>query len=338
MWERNQRFYVPSAHGSWQDFLKSTHQAAERSVKKGDHSPWGKYAYDEKAQKPIGPKPPRSIEEDDFEWGVGEDADLITLQPIWDPREVDWSFKDMIWNFLPGFKPTFTEEDDKASKFRHADFAKIPRRTTIGSHVRLSARQLYAMHLENLAGRTMAAEMWPATVALHHGLKAVYAPHPVWTDRTWPSWYLDAVLNANRGKDAQWGQKDDSVWVYDRSHNLAGTTWFVESGFPKTIYRRWLALRRIDGSPLGELDGQEFEDEGMMVDLPVGENGEDKEVKVGGEGRMCLPPMLLHPLKDVWDEGILQQLQRPPPSPEQAAKEDAMRLPPFGSQKLNPDR
>ncbi|KAK4501457.1 hypothetical protein PRZ48_007266 [Zasmidium cellare] len=321
MWERNQRFYVPSAHGSYEDFLNSTYDAADRATDEGEKSPWGKHAWNDKAQKPIGPTPPRSIDEDDFEWGVGEDADLITFQPIWDPREVDWSFKDKIWNFLPGYRPVFTEEDPMASGFRHIDFGKIPRRTTIGSHLRLSARQLYAMHLENLAGRTMAAEMWPATVALHHGLKAVYAPHPVWTDRVWPAWYLDAVLNANRGEDAQWAQKDDSVWVHDRSHNLAGASWFVESDFPKTLYRRWLGLRRIDASPLAEIDGKQWEDEGMIVDLPVGDKGEEGEVRVGGQGRMCLPPMLLHPVKDVYDEAIPQQVSMPPPPPEEEAEE-----------------
>ncbi|KAF2170801.1 hypothetical protein M409DRAFT_51057 [Zasmidium cellare ATCC 36951] len=333
MWERNQRFYVPSAHGSYEDFLNSTYEAADRATEEGEKSPWGKNAWNDKAQRPIGPTPPRSIDEDDFEWGVGEDADLITFQPIWDPREVDWTFKEKIWNFLPGFRPTFTEEDPMAANFRHSDFGKIPRRTTIGSHLRLSARQLYAMHLENLAGRTMAAEMWPATVALHHGLKAVYAPHPVWTDRVWPAWYLDAVLNANRGEDARWGQKDDSIWVHDRSHNLAGTSWFVEADFPKTLYRRWLGLRRIDGSPLAEIDGKQWEDEGMTIDLPVGENGGEQEVRVGGHGRMCLPPMLLHLVKDVYDEAIPQQVSMPPPPPAEEAEEEGAEPIPFPNER-----
>ncbi|KAK4621360.1 uncharacterized protein CLAFUR5_06642 [Fulvia fulva] len=199
----------------------------------------------------------------------------------------------MIWNFLKDYAPTFTEDDPKASTFHHAEFANIARRTTIGSHMRLSRRLLYAMHVENLAGRTMAGEMWPATAALHHGLKAVYAPHPVWKDRKWPGWYLDAALNAQRDKEAQWGQRSDSIWIYDRSHNLAGTTWFVEAGFAKTLYQRWLEMRRIDPSPVAYIGGQEWEDRGYLVDLPTEDGKEAVTVVGGGEGgcicrRCCL--------------------------------------------------
>ncbi|CRK23082.1 hypothetical protein BN1723_012892 [Verticillium longisporum] len=41
------------------------------------------------------------------------------------------------------------------------------------------------MHVENLRGNHIASEMTPQTVALLHGLKTVFAPHPVWFDRPW---------------------------------------------------------------------------------------------------------------------------------------------------------
>ncbi|EME43036.1 hypothetical protein DOTSEDRAFT_72434 [Dothistroma septosporum NZE10] len=307
LWELNQRFYVPSVHGSYVEFVQSTYAAVKHAAThQGYQAIWGEQSWDKKKQSPIGTEPLKSMDEDDFIWGSKEEADLITFQPMWNPVDVDWAYKDMIWNFLKDYAPTFTEEDPKASSFRHSDFANMARRTSIGSHMRLSKKLLYAMHVENLAGRTMAAEMWPATAALHHGLKAVYAPHAVWTDRKWPGWYLDAVLNAQRDKEAQWGQRSDSIWIYDRSHNLAGTTWFVEAGFAKTLYRRWLGMRRIDPSPVAFIGGKEWENVGYLVDLPT-EDGKDAEVAVGGRGRMCLPPMLLSPIKDVEDEEIVYQ-------------------------------
>ncbi|CAK4017624.1 Hypothetical predicted protein [Lecanosticta acicola] len=302
LWERNQRFHIHAIHGSYREFFNSTNHMVEQASGASKLKPvWGPRQGSHKTPLYVDTKPPRPLETDNFEWGVGEDADLLTLQPIWDPRGVDWAFKDKIWNFLPGITPAFTDGDPMAVNFRHSAFAKLPRRTSIGTHVRLSRRQLHIMHLENLAGRTMAAEMWPATVALRHGLKAVYAPHPVWTDREWPEWYLDAVVNADRGEDAQWGQKSDSIWTYDRSRNLIGNSFFVEAQFPKTLYRRWMGLRRIDASPLAEIGGKPWEEYGMLVQLPNPE-GWEEEVLVGGNGRICLPPMLLQPVKDVYDE------------------------------------
>ena len=96
------------------------------------------------------------------------------------------------------------------------------------------------MHIENRAGRTMQTEMWPATVALHHGLKAVYVPHPIWTDRKWSGWYMDAVFNADGGELARWGARHDSVYNHDREHNFAGWSWYYSTEFPKTLYHRWL--------------------------------------------------------------------------------------------------
>ncbi len=128
-------------------------------------------------------------------------------------------------------------------------------------------------------------EMWPATVALHHGLKAVFAPHPVFVDRAWPPAYMGRVLNGGRNGASGGGRT--SVFG-DREHNLRGLTWFYNAGFSGNLYKRWMGLRvNNDG-------GEEFETTADMSadDATVG-------TMRGGEGRMCLPPMLLHPVKDV---------------------------------------
>jgi hypothetical protein len=128
-------------------------------------------------------------------------------------------------------------------------------------------------------------EMWPATVALQHGYKAVVVPHPVFVDRKWPLEYMAQVLNG--GRDGSAGGSRTSVFG-EREHNMHGMTWFYSSGFAPNLYRRWLGLKvNNDG-------GEEFE-----TTADPTKEGEGVGNMVGGEGRMCLPPMLLHPIKEV---------------------------------------
>ncbi|KAK5166730.1 uncharacterized protein LTR77_008274 [Saxophila tyrrhenica] len=320
LWERNARFYFPAAHGSYSAWLDDTHASIETAIKNNSMEPvWGPQPYDSSRQTPIGSSPPHPMNTDDFSWGVGEEADLITLQPIWDPVHTTWTMRDKIWNYLPGIRPHFSPTSPIDEGFTHPAFASIPRRVYINTLSRFSRRQLHAMHVENRAGRTMQAEMWPATVALQHGLKAVYAPHPIWTDRRWPAWYMDAVFNADGGEAGKWGQRGDSVYNQDREHNFAGWSWYYASDFPRILYRRWLGWgakigdeEQFPNNPLLELGGEEFEDEGVEVEVPGrepdgsqaapagGSSFGGSVVTVGGKGRMCLPAMLLHPIKRVY--------------------------------------
>jgi hypothetical protein len=319
LWERNARFYFPAAHGSYDAWLDDTHAAVQTAVKNGSMEPvWGPLPYNATVQKPVGPKPPHAMDTDDFEWGVGEEADLITLQPIWEPTHSEWTMRDKIWNYLPGIRPHFTEKSPIDEGFTHPDFINIPRRAYINTLSRFSRRQLHAMHMENRAGRTMQAEMWPATVALQHGLKAVYAPHPIWTDHRWPAWYMDAVFNADGREAARWSARGDSVYNQDREHNFAGWSWYYASDFPRILYRRWLGWpanigreEQYPNQPLLKIGGEDFELEGVKVQLPgqtadgsqaapAGGTFGGREMIVGGHGRMCLPPMLLHPIKKVY--------------------------------------
>lgn len=298
MWERNARFYFPESHANYGSFLADTDHAIANATAMGKLVPaWGPQHY---AQDQIvfGPTPPRSYEEDNFEWGVGEEADLITLQPMWDPSHTQWSYRYKIWNFVKGKRPNFTPNDPGDDAYYHPDFDKIPRRTFINTVVRFSSRMLHAMHMENRAGRAMQAEMWPATVALQHGLKAIYSPHPIWLDRKWPSWFLEATFNADHGEPAAWGQRNDSAYNHDREAAYRGWSWYYSTWFPRVLYRRWLGWRARD--ILGDVGGADYEDHAHVLgDLIAGAEGSF----AGGKGRMCLPAMLLHPVKNVREDG-----------------------------------
>ncbi|CAI6295562.1 unnamed protein product [Periconia digitata] len=296
LWERNKRYYLPSIHGTYQNFVEQTHKDVLNASAHSLIPPpvWGPRPYQKAVppQKPIGPIPPTSFEKDDFSWGVNEPADFITLLPMWDPRNTSWSYKDKIWNYLPDVRPIFTPQDGQADWFTHEDFVEIDRRVFINTVVRFSKRMLQAMHEENLMGHSMQAEMWPSTVALQHGLKAVYAPHPIFNDRDWPAEYTAGIFDTASTVDeitgaavdniqGAWTEQADSPYNHDREYNFQGWSWYYASRFPRTLYRRWLNWP-IRKQPWGE---QEYISGGP---------GEDGALQ---EKRMCMPGILLHPVK-----------------------------------------
>lgn len=292
LWERNKRFYLPSVHGSYTSFVSSTHAAVLNASAHSLIPPpiWGPrpWPHADPPQIPLGPTPPTSFEQDNFEWGVSSPADLISLLPLWDPRNTTWSYRDKIWNYLPATaNPTL---------------AHLDRRVFINTVARSSKTLLAAMHAENRAGRAMQAEMWPATVALQHGLKAVYAPHPIFSDREWPAAYASAVFDAaadvdpvtggpGTRVDGAWTERGDSPYNHDREAQFGGWSWYFASRFPRTLYRRWLGWGVVVWG--WGLEGEEKVEEGGR-----GSDG------VREERRMCMPAMLLHPVKGMAEERV----------------------------------
>ncbi|KAK2738870.1 hypothetical protein FQN57_006885 [Myotisia sp. PD_48] len=277
LWERSSRFYIPKAHGSWEDFRHLVRVQTEIGTNTVNNlwspptrdRPNGQRPTETRGDRPIwGPErppskedvlklevdgaPPTTYEKDNYQWGVGEEADLLVTNPLFDPEGTTWLLRDDI----TGYKK---EQGDP------------PRRTAIITAARLSRKLLHTMHIETgLKRHTMFSEMWPASTCLHHGYKAVYVPHSVYIDRRWPIKYLDSVFNG--GRNGATGGARTSVFG-DREHNFRGTTWFYSAGHSEHLWRRWLGYRSNNDG------GEAFE--------------------LANEGRMCLPPMLLHPVKHV---------------------------------------
>ncbi|KAI1811790.1 hypothetical protein GGS20DRAFT_561370 [Poronia punctata] len=291
LWERNARFYVPSIHGSWEDFKQMARVQTEMGVKGTDNVYDGVPGTEHGlkgnlGEKPIwgpqrpkdpkdwldpenDPKPPTTHERDRYEWGVGEEADFITFNPMFDPERTTWGLSEDITGYNEG--------DGNG---------KPPRRAQIVTFSRMSRRLLLTMHRETAFLKHHAfPEMWPGTVALHHGYKAVYAPHPVYVDREWPTAFLAQTLN--NGRNGASGGSRTAVWG-DREHNLEGLSWHYRTSFAHNLYRRW------HGLVVNNDGGEEFE-----LTIDESKDGSTVGEMRGGEGRMCLPPMLLHPIKDV---------------------------------------
>ncbi|KAI6090087.1 hypothetical protein F4821DRAFT_229598 [Hypoxylon rubiginosum] len=246
LWERSSRFWIPGIHGSWAKF--SQHVERE-TIERNEKPIWGPVEFPTnglgRLASPNETTPPTTIEEDDYQWGVGEDADLIVFDPLFDPANTNWVFR----NDVTGYNTSLETP---------------PRRAAIITVGRLSRRLLNTMHEETYRKHhTMFPEMWPPTVALHHGYKAVYAPHPVYFDRKWPLDVMDKTFNyptAPQESPFGWGE-----------HNMQGGTFYYNAGFSGALWRRWLGAK---------------------------ENGEGgKKMEESRSDRMCLRGMLYHPIK-----------------------------------------
>ncbi|KAL9944271.1 hypothetical protein D7B24_006896 [Verticillium nonalfalfae] len=247
LWERNERYYIPSYHGDYDHDFRNDVEARTA----GDQV-WGPPQLP--FIKPIGPKPPvSSPEQDPYQWGVGEESDLITLGPIFNPVGSNWIIRDHVWGY---------------SDANH-DKLDLPRRTTIVTQSRVSRRLLNIMHVENLRGNHIASEMTPQTVALLHGLKTVFAPHPVWFDRPWNGTFLAKWFNPGP-RGATGGEGSPMGWGRERRYQ--GSTWYYRADPPARMYNNWMGYE----------------------DTHVG--GKAWEEK---HGRPCLPPMMIHPVKEV---------------------------------------
>ncbi|KAG4428937.1 hypothetical protein IFR05_015582 [Cadophora sp. M221] len=238
LWERNERYYIPSFHDRF-----STFRLAVQKVS-GEDTIWGPPPTP--GVSPVGPKSP---DPKDHHWGVAEDADYISLAPMFNPVNTSWVGRNDVWGY---------------------DGLNTPRRATIGTQSRCSKRLLDTMHAENLRGNHVSSEMTPQTVALLHGFKAVFAPIPMFLDRDWSGESLAKFYNP--GPKGESGSTVESPFSWGRESRFAGSTWYYRANPPMRLYNNWLG----------------WEDSGI--------GGPEWEKS---HGRMCLPAMLLHPIKNV---------------------------------------
>ncbi|KAH8811217.1 hypothetical protein F5884DRAFT_267942 [Xylogone sp. PMI_703] len=245
LWERNNRYYIPGVHGQYDtDFRRSVEMIY------GDSCIWGAPTIENIT--PLGPAPPSENQTmDDYVWGVGEEADYISLAPMFDPRTTKWVDQNMMSGYVG---PENT-----------------PRRATIGTQSRCSKKLLNIMHMENQRGNHVSSEMTPQTVALHHGLKAVYAPIPIWFDRDWDPRSLNKWFNTGDDGSTSNG-KIVSPFSWGDEGRYSGSTWYYRAISPMRLWNNFLG----------------WEDTGI---------GGPRWERLNG--RPCLPPMILHPIKDV---------------------------------------
>ena len=195
LWERNRRFWLPEHHGSFQQFTKfveeetfSTDMPKNDLQKNGPLPIWGPlHSLPNISRLPPlnNTTPPTTHSKDKHQWGVGEEADLIVFNPIFDPSHTNWVFR----NDVTGYNTSLPIP---------------PRRSAIITAARFSKRLLNRMHEEiSLHHHTMFTEMFAPTICLHYGLKAVHVPHPLYFDRDWDLNHMDQVLHYRRWRESR---------------------------------------------------------------------------------------------------------------------------------------
>ncbi|KAK3392049.1 hypothetical protein B0T20DRAFT_72438 [Sordaria brevicollis] len=284
MWERSERYYIPHYHGSWENFTQLVHNQTVasgrrpvmgpvqypgylklRSEKRGvsflpptcpkdavtimkprpysnrlpqakgkahrhHHHHLRAGSPDDDLEATISTSSP-SNDEDLTACGIDEDADLITLNPIFDADSSGWVFHLDITGYDRSHPPP-------------------PRRASIITASRMSRRLLNVMHEETYRfHHAMFTEMFPTTMALHHGLKAVYAPHPVYLDRQWDLETIDKTFNG--GRDHTTSGKG-SPYQYQNEYHHKGSTWYYDAQFAGTLWRRWLGYAQVEGPAGGK--------------------------------------------------------------------------------------
>ncbi|KAJ5156838.1 Protein of unknown function DUF3405 [Penicillium capsulatum] len=218
LWERNSYFYMPAVHGSWENFTEKV----DRDMV-GLKSVWGAVPTESILVEGEAPIPPvRTPAEDHYEWGVGEEADLITWLPHFDPTDTDWPFKDKVYNFPEG--------------------RNIPRRSAVVAMSRVSKKLLRVMHDDKVrGGYGLASEMSCVSWALFYGLKAVQIPLPVYHEHDWDPQELNR--RANAGKPGRINAEMDSLWSWELNDDIIfGSNFNFNSDFSGKLFRAWMGL------------------------------------------------------------------------------------------------
>jgi hypothetical protein len=171
---------------------------------------------------------------------------------MFNPINSNWILRNDVWGY-----------DDQSFSWK-----ELPRRVSIVTHVRVSRKMLEVMHVENMRGNQLYTEMEAPTVALLHGLKAVYAPMPIFFDLGWSADRLDRWFNP--GPKGTSGGKGCAMGWGEEARFL-GSTWYYRATPPQRMYNNWMGYEDTN------IGGAEWE---------------------SIHGRTCLPQMFLHPIKD----------------------------------------
>ena len=216
LWERNGRFYIPKLHGG-----SYTAFAQEVDAEIGEDGVWGPaYTTD---FEPKGPKPPPRSHRD---WGVDEDAELISLMPMIDPNGTEWVYERDVYGF--------------------ADGTDTPRRAAFVSMTRSSRRLLQLVsEAQRERGQWVVSEATLETFALLHGLKAVTVPQPIALEKGLSAKNADKLINRGPPHSKAGGEAPSMAYT---------TSGFVQGPWDRASY--WFAANNAPDFWHRYLDGE----------------------------------------------------------------------------------
>ncbi|KAK4121229.1 hypothetical protein N657DRAFT_699833 [Parathielavia appendiculata] len=259
--ERSTWYYMPEFHGGYSDLLAAVNASLEGKGGLG----WGMRIQD---FEPIGPKPPvEDPLDDNFEWGVGDEADFIALTPCaYMPSLEHWVWR----NWQQGLKAG----------------TKTPGWMCQPAMGRASRTLLLAVHhAQAVQGLAMHSEATLSSFALWHGLKLVVPPQPIYQDPQWPHDKMNELFNGpgaietHRMQGMEGMARGDVIYRqtdYEYITTTSASFWYT-SDFPNRIYDAWLGR-------VGSQDGSSS-------------RGVPYVLWRSGDGKVYAPNMMLHPVK-----------------------------------------
>ena len=216
--ERSTYQHMQQQIGDYKQFSKAVDRAND-----GGAWAWGPVRMPE--IPPIGPEPPvESARQDSFEWGVGEDADVIVTSFCNNASAArSWVFRDWIHGFDTGLK--------------------TPRFFCPPAITRTSRALLFVIHQAQLdRGIRVPSEATPPSFALWHGLKLSFPQHPVF----WK-------VHQDFGFEEQWwkggpANSSSGVGPDDLEHPRGiGLTFWWETDWARQIYDAWHGIELEEG-------------------------------------------------------------------------------------------
>ncbi|KAG7286267.1 hypothetical protein NEMBOFW57_008575 [Staphylotrichum longicolle] len=226
--ERSTWFYMPSVHGPYSALLA----AVNATLSGGGGVAWPSLALPTPASGflPLGPSGPPDPLDDDFAWGVGDEADFIAFAPCAHiPFLRDWYWRD--WH--QGFGR------------RRAPPGGWMCQPAMGRASRVLLQAVH--HAQARLGLAIHSEATLSSFALWHGLKLVAPPGPLFQDPRWDERDMDEVYNgaARQRPEGMRGMAygeavyRGSPWEYVTQK----ASFWWRSGFPDRIYDAWLGRK-----------------------------------------------------------------------------------------------
>ncbi|KAL2021862.1 hypothetical protein VTK56DRAFT_6457 [Thermocarpiscus australiensis] len=229
--ERAAFWHMISETGDYGEFSR----AVDKANKGGSHA-WGPMRVPEIL--PIGPEPPTGDPHNDtFEWGVGEEADVIVTSYCNDNSKPNrWPYKDWISGVKTG--------------------VATPRFYCPPAIMRASRPLLLVIHQAQLEyAIRVPSEATLPSFAVWHGLKLSFPQHPVF--------HRDNGDNDMKAKWWRGGPRASSTGLgpdnLDHPRGMGLTFWW-ESDWPRQVFSAWTGRKLKDGVPrpwiLQERDGK----------------------------------------------------------------------------------
>jgi hypothetical protein len=222
--ERGSFRYLPDVHGTYEDFLLAVNASVQgRGI-------WGPVPIPE-IKEPMGPSPPIPDPIDDnFEWGVGSDADFISTVPCKSlPLTSSWPYKDLMSGFSNG--------------------SMTPRLFCPQAVSRLSWNLLNAVHTAQIEqGLRLGAEATMPSFALWHGFKLSHPPQPWFVDGQQDVHEMDRIVNGGPPQSNYsgfaYGTNSYDPAVLNRFNGDFQQNWWFRSDLPDQLMNAWLGNSR----------------------------------------------------------------------------------------------